>query len=689
MAMIGCNKAAAMTIFTFLALTICAAGNSSTLSGQVLTLDGTPVPEARVFMEQGLAGSVRESRSDREGFYRFEDVSSGTVGVFAIAGKYAFGGLSVTVPDNENVQDLTIHLRPQGTLSGKVVNEEDDPVSGARIIRIGLMNEPQAGNPNATTKLGIPHAKLEPLGFEPVVTDSKGQFTVPALPQDGVIALKVACHGYAQQGITGLETGASDVKVVLKRGVLIKGRVLTRASKTPLSGALIILRNAQPPHDTSLTNSDGAGEFAIRLEPGVYLYKASGGDFRGIGWEELLVSGQQPTQNLVIYTVGSCAIRGKVANAVTGDPVPGARIVLRAFGNPDSSARTNAQGDYTLEGVEGENTVILESAPGYILPERNARPVNAADNESVDLPTFWVLPTPEVELTIVDEALEPAPHCVVTLAQPPQFGWQAVDTAGRVSLNMRQLASEGVVLGIAEHMTSNHAALFAFDARETKEPVVQLLPITTVTGHTEDASGSPVPGVIISIVVAEDQAESPIWRTVTGTDGRFEIPSVVPHVQLQCIAQTPSGDIKSSPFLLEPSSVHDIGGLTVPESAQGVSLRGQELQWQAFPRIGGPNIAKREKRAAVLAFCQRDQIAMISEGWHHVSTLLAEPSIDFIVVADASPSTAIEPELPLLQAVKPGTATTYLVSSERKVVFETFGVPPVAAIRQLRGPSEQ
>jgi hypothetical protein len=80
---------------------------------------------------------------------------------------------------------------------------------------------------------------------------------------------------------------------------------------------------------------------------------------------------------------------------------------------------------------------------------------------------------------------------------------------------------------------------------------------------------------------------------------------------------------------------------------------------------------------------------MISEGWHHVSTLLAEPSIDFIVVADASPSTAIEPELPLLQAVKPGTATTYLVSSERKVVFETFGVPPVAAIRQLRGPSEQ
>ena len=148
-----------MTIFTFLALTICAAGNSSTLSGQVLTLDGTPVPEARVFMEQGLAGSVRESRSDREGFYRFEDVSSGTVGVFAIAGKYAFGGLSVTVPDNEDVQDLTIHLRPQGTLSGKVVNEEGDPVSGARIIRIGLMNEPQAGNSNATTKLGIPHAR--------------------------------------------------------------------------------------------------------------------------------------------------------------------------------------------------------------------------------------------------------------------------------------------------------------------------------------------------------------------------------------------------------------------------------------------------------------------------------------------------------------------------------------------------
>ncbi|MFO7974574.1 MAG: carboxypeptidase-like regulatory domain-containing protein [Candidatus Hydrogenedentota bacterium] len=673
-----------MTILTLLALTACAAGSGSTLSGHVLTMEGTPIPEARVFVEQGLAGSVRESRADRQGFYRFENIDSGTAGLFAIADKYAFGGLSITVPRDEQVKDLTIRLRPRSRISGKVVNEERDPVSGARIIRIGLINEPQAENPNATTKLGIPYAKLEPLGFKPVVTDSEGRFTVPALPENGVIALKMACHGYAQQGIAELQAGSSDVKIVVKRGILIKGRVLTRSSQTPLSGALIIIRNAQPPHDTALTNSDGAGEFAIRLEPGVYLYKASGGDFRGIGWQELLITGQQHTQNLVIYTVGSCEIRGKVANAVTGDPVPGARLILRAFGNPDSSTRTNSQGEYTLPGVEGENTVLLESAPGYILPERNARPVHSAENESVDLPTFWVLPTPEVDLAIVDKDLEPAPHCVVSLAQPPQFGWQAVDDEGRVSLRMRQLASEGVVLGIAEHLASNKAALFAFNARENKEPIVQLLPVSTVTGQTQNSAGAPVPGVIISIVLAEDQVASPLWRTVTGPDGRFEVPSVVPHVQLQCIAQSPNGDITSSPFVLAPSETHNVGELTVSESAGGTSLRDHKLKWRKYPKIAGPDIAKRENRPAVVAFCQRDQIAMTSEGWHHVSVLLSDPPIDFIVVADAPPSAAMAPEIPLLQAARPGTATTYLISAEGTVVFETFGIPPVAAIRQLR-----
>jgi len=676
-----------MTILLLLALTACAAGSGSTLSGQVLTLEGTPIPEARVFVEQGLAGAIRESRTDPRGYYSFEDVETGTAGLFAIADKYAFGGLSITVPRDQHIENLTIRLRARSSLSGKIINEQNDPVSEARIIRIGLI-EPQAENLNATTKLGIPYAKLEPLGFDPIVSDSEGRFTISALPENGVIALKVACYGYAQQGVTDLQAGSSDVKIVLKRGILVKGNVLTRTSKAPLSGALIIIRNAQPPHDTALTNSDGAGEFAIRLEPGVYLYKASGGDFRGIGWEELLVTGQQSTQNLVIYTVASCEIRGKVANAVTGDPVPGARVVLRAFGNPDSSARTNAQGEYALDGVEGENTVILESAPGYILPERNARPVHAAGSETIDLPTFWVLPTPEVHLAIVDEELESAPRSMVSLAQPPQFGWQAADEAGRVSLSIGQLASEGVVLGIAEHLVSNHAAIFAFNARDNKEPVVQLLPVSTVTGQTQSASGTPVPGVIVSIVLAEDQMESPLWRTVTGPDGRFAVPSVVPHVQLECIAQTPTGNVTSSPFLLAPSTTHDIGKITVPETAAGTSLQGRQLKLSDYPKIAGPDIDKRKKRAAVVLFCQQDQVTMSIEGWQHVSTLFSEPAIDFIVGADSVPSSTLKPQIPVLRAAKPGTASTYLVSSEGTVVFETFGIPPVAALRQLRDGSQ-
>lgn len=659
-------------------------GEGSTLSGTVLTPDGSPVPRARVFIEQGLDGSIRESRAAEDGSYTFDQVEPGTVGAFAIADGFAFGGLSITVPADEQVAGLTIRLRPPAALSGRVVNDKGDGVTGARIVRIGLMNEPQADNPGATTKLGIPYAKLEPMGFPPIVSDNKGRFTVPSVPRDGIVALKVASHGYAQQGVTDLHAGDAKVEVVLQRGILIQGRVLTRAAKEPLSGAVVTLRNAHPPHDTTVTRSDGAGEFGVRLQPGIYLYRASGGDYRSAGWEELLVTGQQSTQSVVMYAVGYCEIHGKVANAVTGDPIPGARVVLRTFDNPDSSVRTNTQGRYSLNGVEGENTVILESAPGFILPERNARPVSASEGERVELPTFWVVPTPEVQLAIVDQALNPLPRCVVSLLQPPQFGWQAADSAGHAPLHMEQIASEGVVMGLAEHADSNLGAVFAFDARETKEPVVQLLPLSTVTGQVKEASGASVSGAMISLVLADDQMETPVWRAASGPDGRFEIPGVVPHVQLQCLIHTPQQPVKSEPFVVDPTSRKELGELAAPVP-QGTSLRGQTLKWQDFPRMAGPELPETGPRTVVLAFGQRERAEMLIEGWQRVAALLSDPQVAVAVVLDAPLEIGTEPAIPVLRGTAPASATTYVVSADGAVLFETFGIPPVSAIRQFQG----
>jgi len=662
----------------------CAAGEGSSLSGQVFDGAGDPLPHARVFVEQGLAGSVRESRADGQGRYRFDNVVAGTTGVFAIADKHGFGGLSITVPSDEHVGDLTIRLRPPATLSGRVVDEKGNPVSGARVMRIALMNEPQSNNPRATTKLGIPYAKLEPMGFPPITTDAKGRFTVSVLPRDARIALKTACHGYAQRGVADLRSGDSNVEIVLTRGVLVRGRVLTRATKVPLSGAVVVLRNALPPHDTAVTRTDGSGDFAIRLEPGVYLCKASGGGFQGVGWEELLVTGQQSTQTVTIYAAAACDIRGKVANAITGEPVAGARIVLRAFGNPDSSARTNTRGAYALRGIEGENTVILESAPGFILPNRNARPVHAAENERIELPTFWVLPTPEIHLSVVDQELEPVSRCVTSLAQPPQFGWQAADDSGRVPLRIGQLASEGVVLGRVEHLDQPLGALFAFTARDNPEPVVQLVPLAAITGRVASEAGSPIPGVIVSVILGDDQMESPLVRTVSGPDGRFEIPGAVPHATLVCVAESAGHTAVSAPFVLEPAQTQDIGALTMPRSAAGTSLLGQTLAWRAFPRIGGPDTHKQEQQPAVLVFSHQEQAMMTIEAWQQISALISSDELMCAVVIDSPLSSIPDPTIPVLEGKRPATASTYLVSAEGRVVFETFGIPPVSAIQQLR-----
>lgn len=671
-------------LFTFAGMST----HAATLTGRVTGPGGSPVGGARVFVEQDLGGAVRETRADGQGAFRFDDVSAGSIGVFAIADGYAFGGLSIVVGASDAASDLTIGLRPPDSVSGRIVDMGGDPLAGAQIVRVALLDEPRPANPHATAKVGIPLTKLAPMGFAVPVSDAKGEFRAPLLPRGTRVALKIAHPGQAQEGVDDVAVGSGDVRVTMQPGVIVRGNVVSRRHRAPVANADIVFRNAQPPRETTVSKTDGQGEFALRLKPGIYVYQASSAELRSPGWQELLVTGAQSVQQVQLYVSGTAVVRGKVCDAVTGNPIAGARLVLEAFGNPAAGARTNAAGEYTLPALEGENTVTLESAAGYLPPTRPARSVALEEGETFQMPTFWLAPIPSYDVVVVDAEMRPVSGVVVSLLRPAQFGWRVTDAEGRVSLSFGALPPDGAVVGLAEHPTRDETAVFAIKASEDDAPaMVQLLPAGRVTGRVAGTDAKGIAGAMVGAVFAHDAHDSPLmlWRAVADREGRFALAGVTPGVMLRCAAHTEEGPPgASAPFHLANGETKDIGDLVVSGGgARRGSMRGAPLPWGDWRAAGGgPAREPAKGRRTVALFCRADEAAMVVEGLTHAQRVVGESGPRFVAVAEgAAPPGA---DIPVFEGKAPGLATTYVLDEEGRVVYETFGLPPLCVLREAR-----
>ena len=654
----------------------------TTLSGQVIDASGAPVAGARVFLEPGLAHALIETEASAEGRFRFEDVAPGGVGLFAIAEGYAFGGRHVHVTVADELPAVTIQLGPSGAITGTVTDFKRRPVEGARVTRVGLLGP---------SKVGIPLAKLKAFGFAEPVSDADGRFTVGRLPDGVLVVLKVGHARFAQEAVTDVAVGDGDVRVTLYPGVVVRGVVRSRDRQRPVLKAAILLRNAQPPHDTAVAFTDGKGEFALRVKPGVYLYQAAGVAYRTPGWHKLTVTGRQPMQEVSLTVAGVGTVAGKVCDALSGEPIAGARLTIESNGNVADIVRTGAAGVFESAVVEGETIVRLEAAPGYHPPELRAQRVRILESERSEVPTFWLAPIPTYTVRIVDEEMVPAPGVIVQVLRPAQFGWRVTDARGKVPIRVAALPPDGLIVGAAEHPREPLGALFALRPEDVEDAKVQLLPLGSVTGRVVNTDKRALEGAVVGAVVAplfaEELVDEPLWlwRAVAARDGRFRWDAVVPHVPLCCIAalsETISGE--SAPFAIEPSGSKDVGNVVVEGGAARKSLQGKSLKWYDNPLLGGalPDKKTRKERPAWVMYCNADDAAMVIESLAVARDILARPDLLFAVVVEG-PYACESAPFPVLRGKAPGPATTYLVGADGKVVLETVGMPPVRAARDL------
>ncbi|HEO71276.1 MAG TPA: hypothetical protein ENN80_08435 [Candidatus Hydrogenedentes bacterium] len=383
------------------------------------------------------------------------------------------------------------------------------------------------------------------------------------------------------------------------------------------------------------------------------------------------------------------SVAGKVCDALTGDPIGGARILVETTGGVVGLTHTGPTGSFRCETTEGENAVRIGPLSGYQQPELAVQRVLVSEGKETEVPTFWLAPIPAYTVRIVDRAMQPVPRAVISVLRPAQFGWRVTNQEGLAEIRIASLPPDGVIVGSAEHMSEPMAALFALNTKSTQKTDVQLFPLASVTGRAVTAKGRSIEGAVVGGQFSEEVGADPpwLWRTLAARGGAFTWAGVVPYVPQHCVAATANDTSgRSMSFTLDPGESKDIGNVVVAEGQSASSLLGKRLRWYDAPLLRGvlPSSKDREGKPACVMYTKADNAPMVVESLSRARELLGTQGVLFAVVVEGAYDED-GASLPVLGGRAPTPATTYLIDAAERVTIETFGMPPLHALQRLDG----
>ncbi|MBI3117882.1 MAG: carboxypeptidase regulatory-like domain-containing protein, partial [Candidatus Hydrogenedentes bacterium] len=449
------------------------------------------------------------------------------------------------------------------------------------------------------------------------------------------------------------------------------------------------ITSAQPPQDSALTFTDTQGKFSIRLKPGNYIYRATAIGWQSPGWTDLSVTGNGPLARTRLIVSRTGSIQGTVKDAKTGQGIPGARLSLECNGNAAAVVRTGAGGDYSVEAVEGDNVLRLESAPGYLPPAEGPIRIALHEAEAKTLPDLWLLPLPVWRVQVLGHGGQPAPGVIVSLLRPAQVGWRVTGPEGWVELDVENVPPDGKIVGLAEAIQEPLGALFQIAASQGEPGPVQLLPLGTVRGRVVDKEGNALEGAAVGAVFPGETAaeELMLWRSISGDEGAFVWESVVPGVPQLCIARAGAApQAQSPPFNLAPGTSHDLGALTLAGGQKEKTLYGRPLAWRELPVVMGELPPERELRGrpALVIFCgaAETEAVLAALALPAFQDLVQESPLITAVVTSVPVGPGAAPCV-VLRGAAPTHATTYLCDASGNVVLQTFGMPPLRGLQKL------
>lgn len=339
--------------------------------------------------------------TDGSGFYAMDGMPAGEYTVYCGAEGYQLATAAVTIEDGQTATlDFALEELVFGSVNGTVIDAATgDPIDGAYVLLHRDYEEDIGGG--------------HPPFF--AITAGDGTYLIDRVPAGEYLA-HARAWGYVQQEPLaivvedGVATTADFALEPLVFGSL-EGVVTDAATGAPVEGAMVHAHLAWSGegnlsgedhggwHRTE-TDADGFYRFE-NLAAGSYEVRAAAHGYFETDGEAEIMDGQTTVLDLALEPLTFGSVTGTVTNAVSGEGVSGAMVMLfrgsmeprgvRSAGRPGGwlRAETGDSGEYTIEDVPAGDYAVWVWAAGF---------------EWMEPVTVTVL---EGEPTVVDIALQP------------------------------------------------------------------------------------------------------------------------------------------------------------------------------------------------------------------------------------------------------------------------------------------
>ena len=338
------------------------------LAGRVVDPGGKPVPDAEVFLVDRLPapeppkGTKPGAVTGRDGSFALDDLQRGVpVHLQVKADGYLVKEVRGVRPPGSG--PVVVRLEPAAVLSGRVVDEEGDAVSGAEI---GLTWQAILEDDPLRRSVGKPVERS-------VLSNAEGRFEIADTPR-GEVRLTVTAQGFIPAEEAKLTVprpdSAPELTFVLRRGSRLEGRVTTTAGK-PVPDVRISI-------DPGSARSDAEGLYVLDgLEPGRQEVRVFHPHYRNRMRSITIAEG---TNRLDIELEAGVEVSGRVIDS-EGKPVAAAEVELVTLDRSElrqHRARTGEDGAFLLEPVASGRYRLQASASGRA-PAELDKPVVVAN----------------------------------------------------------------------------------------------------------------------------------------------------------------------------------------------------------------------------------------------------------------------------------------------------------------------
>jgi hypothetical protein len=257
--------------------------------------------------------------------------------------------------DGKEIVELRM-AREAAALSGKVIDNDGQPVAGATVSPYFVYDRPVPGLFAATTD-GEGRFKIDNLGV----------FRWPG-GKDVPTSFNVLHPDYPETRATANALPA-EVVVTLEAGCIVTGSITDGVTGQPAAGAVITARREDRWGEV-FASSDAGGRFRIVLPEGRYDFLVDGTDRVCVAMtgRECMAGEKLELQPFKLIAGG--LISGRVVNTATGEPVAvtetGEPVMLGLFGPSQPAGRVIAQ--IPLATVDREGRFTMRAAPGENFP---------------------------------------------------------------------------------------------------------------------------------------------------------------------------------------------------------------------------------------------------------------------------------------------------------------------------------